>query len=218
MEQYIPQFITKTLIYTQLRLWTKMRLQKWIIAKWDKRGRPSPPPPVFKHQTIRDYAKRYKLRIFVETGTYYGDTIAAVRSSFDKLYSIELGRDRYERARKRFVRKDKVTILHGDSGIEIEKVLNWLDHPALFWLDGHFSEGDSNRGDKDTPIIEELTHILNSQIEGHVILIDDAHYFGKDPDYPRIEELCDLIGGLKTNTKIEVENNMIRITANRAIR
>ena len=121
----------------------------------------------------------------------------------------------FERARKRFVSNDKVTIIHGDSGIEIEKVLNWLDQPALFWLDGHFSEGDTAKGDNDTLIIEELTHILNSQIEGHVIIIDDAHHFGKDPDYPSIEILSGFIRALRPDTKIEVENNSIRITPNR---
>ena len=212
MEKYIPKFITKTLLYTQLRLWTKMRLQKWIIAKWEKQGRPSPPPPVFKHQTIRDYAKRFKLRVFVETGTYIGDTVAAVMRSFDKLYSIELSRDFYEIARKRFERKDKVTIIHGDSGIEIHKVINWLDQPALFWLDGHFSGGVTAKGDKDTPIIEELTHIYDSKLDGHVIIIDDAHYFGTDPAYPSIEDLRMFIRSKKPDNKVDIKDNIIRIT------
>ena len=216
MKILLPKFIRKTLIYAQLRFWIRMRLQKRAIAKWEKEGRPSPPPPVIKHQTIRDYAEQLKLRIFVETGTYFGDTVAAVMSSFDKLYSIELSRDIYEIARKRFVKMDKVTIIHGDSGVEIEKVLNWLDQPALFWLDSHFSGGVTAKGVKDTPIIEEMTQILSSKIEGHVIIIDDAHSFGTVPDYPSIEELIDFIKPLQPDFKIEVENNMIRITPNRA--
>ena len=214
MKIVIPKFIRKTLLYAQLRFWIRMRMQNWVIAKWEKQGRPSPPPPVVKHQTIRDYAERFNLRVFVETGTYFGDTIAAVMRSFDKLYSIELSRDIYEIARKRFVRMDKVTIIHGDSGVEINKVINWLDQPALFWLDSHFSGGVTARGNTNTPVIEELKQILRSPIEGHVIIIDDAHSFGTDPDYPSIEELCDLIRALQPGIKIEVENNMIRITSN----
>ena len=212
MEKFIPKFITKTLKYTQLRLWAKMRMQKRIIAKWEKQGNTSNPPPVFKHQTIREYAERFKLRIFVETGTFYGDTVAAVMKSFDKLFSIELGEELFERARKRFARKDKVTILHGDSGVEIEKVLSVLDQPAMFWLDGHFSGAGTALGEKRTPILKELRHIFDSQIEGHVILIDDANSFGVDPDYPSIEELSDFVRALQPGSKIEVENNMIRIT------
>ena len=212
MINILPDAIKNTLMYTKLRFWIKTRMKKWKIKKWEKEGNPFPPPPVYKHQTLRNHADQYNLKIFVETGTLYGDTIAAMMDSFDHLFSIELSRKYYEISKKRFAGKDKVSIIHGDSGIEIEKVLEKIDLPALFWLDGHYSSGDTARGDKDTPILEELTHIFNTQQKGHVIIIDDAVSFGNDPGYPSFEELCNHIKRYRPDVIIEMENNIIRIT------
>lgn len=35
-----------------------------------------------------DYAKRFNIRCFIETGTYTGDKIAVMTNSFDELHSI----------------------------------------------------------------------------------------------------------------------------------
>ena len=52
----------------------------------------SSPPPAIKHAAIAAYADRYGPRIFVETGTFMGDTIQAVREKFYEalLHRIEL--------------------------------------------------------------------------------------------------------------------------------
>ena len=55
-----------------------------------------------------------------------------------------------------------VELLHGDSGTELGNVMNKINQPALFWLDGHYSAGVTAKGDKDTPIYEELVCILNA--------------------------------------------------------
>src|SRR5688500_16060897 len=53
---------------------------------------------------------------FVETGTFWGDTIEFFKHNYTRLYSIELSEDLYARARKRFEPDQQVEILHGDSG------------------------------------------------------------------------------------------------------
>src|SRR5437764_13001304 len=55
----------------------------YYIARWLLRGRRGAPPPFLKHRVIARYARRYRLRTLVETGTYRGDTIAAVSEPFD---------------------------------------------------------------------------------------------------------------------------------------
>ncbi|OOP55828.1 MAG: hypothetical protein AYP45_12635 [Candidatus Brocadia carolinensis] len=185
--------------------------QRWELNEWVRRGRPAPPPHIVKQLTIREFAEKREVRVLIETGTYYGDMVEAMKDYFSRIYSIELSRELYEKAKQRFAGDDKVKIIHGDSGIELGKLIASLDQAAVFWLDGHYSEGVTARGDKDTPIYEELTHIFNSPQKGHVIIIDDARLFGTDPAYPSIDELSRFAKAKNPNVTIEVENDNIRI-------
>ena len=83
-----------------------------------------------------------------------------------------------------------VTILQGDSGEVLRGLLPRIDRPALFWLDGHFSDADTARSALITPIRTELDHILAHPLaRRHVILIDDARLFNGEDDYPTLESL-----------------------------
>ena len=66
-----------------------------------------------------------------------------------------------------------MTLIQGDSGVELGNLVGKLSGPALFWLDGHYSEGETAQGPKDTPIFEELEHIFSARRDGDVILIDE---------------------------------------------
>lgn len=180
--------------------------------QWENRGRPAPPPRIIKQRTLQEYSKRYGLRILVETGTFYGDMVEAMKSSFDNIYSIELSNDLYERAKRRFKGQEHIEIIHGDSGEELINLMSKIDRPALFWLDSHYSGGVTARGNKDTPIYDEMHHILNAQDRGHVIIIDDARCFGTVPAYPSIEEINEFIKSKRTNADIVVQDDSIRIT------
>ena len=208
MKRTLKELIKRTPIYPALRT---IR-QRWELKEWERRGRPAPPPHIVKQRTIRKFAERFGLKVLIETGTYYGDMVEAMKNDFSRIYSIELSNELYEKAKRRFAGDDRIKIVNGDSGIELGKIIDSLDQPALFWLDGHYSAGETARGDKDTPIYEELTHIFNSQERGHVVIIDDARCFGTDPAYPSIDELSKFIKAKNSpNFKIEVENDSIRI-------
>jgi len=167
------------------------RMRQSLAAKrWDGTG---PAPHPVKQRNIKKYASKHQLRILVETGTYYGDMVEAMRDTFDRIYSIEVSKSLFEKAKRRFAKYPHIQILHGDSAIELGRIVSRLTAPALFWLDGHYSGGITEKGALDTPIYDELAHILSST-ERHVILIDDARCFGLDPNYPAIEELTSFIG------------------------
>jgi hypothetical protein len=187
------------------------RKQGIEIKKW-KTGATGFPPHIIKQRTLRSYAKKHHLSILVETGTYYGDMVAAMQRVFDRIYTIELSTDLYERAKLRFAAHESIEVINGDSGVELEKLLPRIDRPALFWLDGHYSGGETVRGERDTPIFEELRHILGAPDRGHVIIIDDARLFGKDPGYPALEDLKKIVYSLRKNSEIHVADDMIRIT------
>ena len=185
------------------------------VVKWIIKGRPvSPVPNAYKQKIVKKFAKKFNMETFVETGTHRGAMVWAVRNKFDKIYSIELDQSLFEKASQKFSKYKHVEIIHGDSGKEIIKVLNKINDPCLFWLDGHFSEGITARGEKDTPIEEELSHIYSHNLKNHVILIDDARLFDGQNDYPAINKVKDACAKNLVNSQFEVENDLIRIFPN----
>lgn len=161
---------------------------------------------------MRDYAQRYGLRVFIETGTSVGDTPWALMDVFTTIYTIEVGESLWLEATKRF-RGTNVICFHGDSA-EILPVLlhEYVRQPALLWLDGHFC-GDA-RADKDTPIIEELEAIFATNLP-HVVLIDDARlfegmsHFGEH-DWPHVDQVKTMAAD--HGYTYEVADDIIRLT------
>ena len=184
---------------------------KKALKQWELNGRPNPSPQAYKHLTIKKYAGEHNVPILIETGTFHGDTIYATMASFKKVFSIELSDELYKLAVIRFKKDKKVTILHGDSGEVIEGLLKEITEKCLFWLDGHYSAGNTAKGDLNTPIIKELTHIFNHKVKGHVMLIDDARCFNGTDDYPTIESLKDFVKQYDPKLQFVVEDDIIRI-------
>ena len=177
----------------------------------EKNGCPIPPPHSVKKQVIKEYAKKHSINLFVETGTFHGQMIHAVKDIFDEIYSIELSEDLYEKARDRFKPFKHISIIQGDSGKVLPSIIAKISEPCLFWLDGHYSEGVTARGDKDTPILQELRHIFEHKVKKHVILIDDARCFAGANDYPTIEELKSFVYKNDANWDIEIKDDIIRL-------
>jgi hypothetical protein len=207
----LKEWLRTTPFYHPVRNWLRARKHGREFRRWEKQGKPVPPPHIVKQRTIRTLADRFGLKTLVETGTYYGDMVEAMKRRFSQIYSIELSKELSERAAKRFRGERHVNIIHGDSGTELGKLVRRIDQPALFYLDGHYSAGITARGAKDTPIYEELAHIFDHD-RRHVIVIDDARCFGREPDYPSIEELREFVRSKKPDAEIEVEDDSIRIT------
>lgn len=212
MKYLLKEFINRIPAYSSIRNWKTKRKQKNEVLRWEKKGKPAPPPHIIKQRTLLQYAQKFGLKNLVETGTLCGDMVEAMKNDFDCIYSIELSYEFYAKSKDRFKREEHIGLIHGDSGIELKNVINRLDQPALFWLDGHYSGGDTAIGDKETPILEELDHILNDKEKKHVIIIDDARCFGDDPAYPSIEELNKYITSKRPDVEIIVQDDSIRIT------
>jgi len=182
------------------------------LAKWRKNGMKFPPlPHAFKEKVCAEYAKNYNINVMIETGTYYGDMVWALRNKFKKIYSIELDKKLFDKAGKRFKNFKHIELFHGDSAIIIKDVLAQLHEPALFWLDGHYSGGETAKGEKETPIFEELKSILGHKIKNHVILIDDARCFDGQNDYPTIEGIKSLLTSTENRYVLKNEFDIIRI-------
>ena len=122
------------------------------------------PAPEEKAAIINEYAQKYNCYNLIETGTYLGDTIEAMKHNFKRLYSIELSQKLYKKACKRFENDIHIKLYQGDSKDVLPVILEEINEKTLFWLDGHYSAGITAKADKDTPILEELEAIYNSKM------------------------------------------------------
>src|SRR5438876_974663 len=81
--------------------WVMRLFAASAIRRWRKRGRTSPPPHAYKRALVRRLARSLGYRMFIETGTFYGDMLADVSSVFQRAVSIELDPRLYQLARRR---------------------------------------------------------------------------------------------------------------------
>ena len=212
MKERLKRLIKSTPLYRPLNNWMTRRRQTRELVEWERRGRGGNPPHLVKQDVLRKHAAQYNLRTLVETGTHFGDMVEAMKGSFDKIYSIELSQELFEQAKRRFRKDPRVELIHGDSGAELGKIMKRISQPTLFWLDGHYSGQETAKGQKETPICEELDHIFDAPDLGHVIIIDDARCFGSLASYPAIDELKKRILSRRKHARIAVEQDSIRIT------
>lgn len=183
-----------------------------MLKFWNKKKIEAPDAAhVLKQKAIHEYRERYKPGVFVETGTYLGDMVEAQKEYFTKVYSIELSKKLYKRAVNRFKGDTNVKLLQGDSGKVLNNLLPELKQVTLFWLDGHYSEGITAKGELECPVREEMDAILKSD-QMHVILIDDARMFNGTHDYPTIDELKSIIAKSTKPYQFELKDDIIRLT------
>jgi hypothetical protein len=204
------QFVRSTPLYRVLNsIWSELR-RRQTVKEWQNQGRPLPPPPDVKHSIIRNYGKIFQLNVLVETGTFSGDTIAAMKRHFSDIYSIELSPELHRRAKDRFAGDSRVHLLLGNSGDLLKETLRALPQTPLFWLDAHYSGGSTARGPVDTPIIQELEAILALRTES-VVLIDDARLFDGSNSYPTLAELTNYVAEKAPSWIVEVKHDIIRL-------
>jgi hypothetical protein len=182
---------------------------------WKLRGEPLHPPHLVKQQTVREYSELFGLHVLVETGTYYGEMVAAMKNRFAQIYSIELNPELALRARQKFSRFPHIHILQGDSQQILPKILQSLAQAALFWLDAGYYGWAGVQGDK-LRLTTELEAILSSKIKEHVILMDDAHGLNGQNGAPTVEQLKESIETRFPVHSLQVKHNILRITPTRS--
>jgi hypothetical protein len=146
-----------------------------------------------KRGTLVHLLKKHRLRIFIETGTFRGDTALTLSLHADRVWTIELDQELWGAAREKCGAQPNIHCLHGCSGEVLGDVLMAAGAPALLWLDGHYSGAGTAVGRKISPLLEELEHVIGSaHAARHVMLIDDVRLFGSQ-GYPDMDELVELL-------------------------
>ena len=202
------------IIYSRHGEWLRYAAQAMQIALWQASGRSFRTPHSYKQRLVRAYARLFHLDVFVETGTQYGCMLLAMQRHFKSLYSIELHPDLFAFCRKRLARYPHVHLLEGNSADELPNILERIECDALFWLDAHFFRYGLSGGSADDPcpLMAELEAILRHPYRGHVILVDDAHYFVQRSGYPALEEVRGLVHRIRPDLHWNNEGDVIRIT------
>ena len=148
---------------------------------------PTPATFLEKQSLITRKAGELGLKAFVETGTYLGEMIEAQRPHFKKIISIELNAELFRAACTKYSGDSQIQLFQGDSGAVLHDAVQELNEPALFWLDAHYSRGNTAGGDADAPILKELSCLTARNQPRDTILIDDARLFGRKSGYPKLD-------------------------------
>lgn len=170
-----------------------------------------------KQACVKQYGQQYRIHTLIETGTFRGDMIAAVKDLFHKIYSIELGERLYAEAKKRFDADKQINIIKGDSGDKLSQVMQKITEPCVFWLDGHYSGGDTACGKRESPVLQELQAIFAHPLKSHIILIDDARCFddsnihARKERWPSLDDIRNIVEQQPEEWTFEIKDDVIRI-------
>lgn len=138
-------------------------------------------PPV-SHLALA-LAKAGGLKLFVETGTYVGMSLAWASQHFERVWTVEINPEFQRQAKAKFGALPNVEFVLGNSADRLGEICAALTDKALFWLDAHAGAGFFGRDD-NCPLLDELKLCLASPIAGHCVLIDDARAFIAPPPPP----------------------------------
>jgi hypothetical protein len=165
--------------------------------------------PKGKRELLRQTMVARGLRVFIETGTYRGDTVEAMLDCpcADRVVSVELDEDLCRAAQSRF-RNTRAEILWGNSGVILRSLLAPETRPALFWLDAHPGEPGTAGEYGQCPLRDELKAALFCMDPDSVILIDDARLFHEE-GWPSLAEVEDIA----TGWHVSLANDIVMVRA-----
>ena len=163
------------------------------LKNWRARNFSPPSPDVIKHQILMN--NNLKDSLWIETGTYYGETTKLLSKISKKTISIEADKNLFETSNRILKKFKNVEILNGKSEDLLDKVIskNLNFKNICIYLDAHLCQdhlkntktfGNENTA---TPILNELEIVSKyvASFEKIVVLIDDIRLFqGKFQNYP----------------------------------
>jgi hypothetical protein len=123
------------------------------------------------------------VRCFIEGGTFRAKTAKWAASHFRQVITIEASRILFDQLKPQHHVFPNINFLFGDTRDLLPAIVEALDGPAVFWLDSHWSAGDTFGVNDECPLLKEL-EIIESSPREHIILIDDARLFTQPPPAP----------------------------------
>jgi len=141
---------------------------------------------------LNEIKKDYNLFYYIETGTGSGFCLdIAINYNFEKLYSIEIFNEIYEKAKEKYLNVKNLNLINDSSENGLLKILHEINKPTLFFLDAHFPGADFGFTTYDStkekniriPLEEEIKILKNYKIINQsYIIIDDLRIY-EDGDF-----------------------------------
>lgn len=153
-----------------------------LVAKI--RNKPFVPHSLTKLHNLKFCRDITKADTVVEIGSFKGVTARRLSYLFEKVITVEIDTTLHEISKIRCATRDNVQLILGD-GKEVLADLAPDVRNAVLFLDGHFSGGQTGRGDEVEPVLEELDVISLHIGNFCAILIDDFRLFGVEEGWPR---------------------------------
>ncbi len=195
----VVKFRMRMMRATLINLLLNARIYNTIkdFNEWRKRDFAENSPFFVKRKVLLNncYGKYW-----IETGTYFGQMTRFLSINSSQVWTIEPDLYLLENAKKISKRFNNIEFIHGTSETTLEKLLadvSKITKDLNFWLDGHYSDGLTFKGEVDTPIKFELEVIRNfkKNFSNITIFIDDVRCFERNEgiykDYPSLSHLVD---------------------------
>jgi hypothetical protein len=153
-------------------------------------GRVNVPPPQAKRRQLLRLFRERGHSVFVESGTYRGDTVAFFLAHAERIVSVEVEPSLQAAAARRFADHGAVEILLGDALDLIPPLLAREAAGTLLFLDGHWSGGVTGTGREHEPAASILVALARREQRSPLtIVVDDLRLFGTDPEFPTLDAL-----------------------------
>ncbi|MEG4998382.1 FkbM family methyltransferase [Microcoleus sp. B4-D4] len=169
-------------------------------------------PPI---EIISQLKEAYGINNFIETGTYQGHTAYWASQVFEQVFTIEYSQDLYQKVTEKYGHITNIEFLYGDSRNLIDNTVSQLESLSLFWLDAHWSGGQTYGEIDECPLLAEIAIINRSDCE-HFIFIDDARLFLSPPPpphspqhWPDISAVLNLLNSGKNSRHIVIIDDVI---------
>jgi hypothetical protein len=160
-----------------------------LAARSFDAGRVEVPSEHAKRRHLLELFRERGHRTFLESGTYRGDTTAYFVPHADRVITVEIDDQYYQKAKARFAAEPKVEVVIGDALAEIPRIVGELGDPPLIWLDGHYSGGATGLGVEVEPALTIIELIGGVAPAGTTIIVDDLRLFGRLADFPGLDDL-----------------------------
>lgn len=152
---------------------------------------------------------------FVESGTYLGDSAKWASEHFKRVVTVELSKALFDMTSEKLKTFKNIEFHQGDSRDILGRLIPTLEGPSIFWLDGHYSCGNTAGEEHECPLLDELRCLKNIGVDD-VVLIDDAHLFVKPAPmplkfehWPSVTEVIDLLRNVNRSFYISIIENAI---------
>ena len=206
--------------YLKRKFWKN--IYRRSLNNWYKRNFSSPSPEFVKHEIIKK--NNLNNSLWIETGTYYGDTTNLLSNISSEVISIEADKRLFELAVKKFQNTKNIKIINERSQSVLEEILkNNENHKNLcLYLDAHLCMDHLTKTptfkeeNLETPIMVELNIIENylKKFDKVNILVDDIRLFdGKTQNYPNLNVIVDWARKNNSNWFIEHDIFIIKFEA-----